>query len=52
VLTEAQRHAEAEFLDPLIRAGHVAEVGGLNVQVLDASTDRVEGNRFTAAIAT
>jgi hypothetical protein len=43
VLTDTQRHVKAEVFDPLIRGRHVVEVGDLNVEVLDTSTDRVGG---------
>src|SRR6476659_11068505 len=42
VLTDGQRHLEAEFLHALIRRGHVVEVGNLNVQVLYPGADWVD----------
>ena len=52
VLSDCQRHVEAEFLDPLIGGGHVVEVGDLDVEVLDRVRIGLRGSRFTAAIAT
>jgi hypothetical protein len=42
VLSDCQRHLETEVVDPLVGRGHIAEVGDLDVDVLDAGADRVD----------